>query len=88
MHLPEQFVKPRTELATALQDDRLDDRSDEQLQMPGLDAVPFGAAAGPVLRQCGPKPQHQPTAPDRHHLHVHCSQIQRDLSYQDSHFLR
>lgn len=45
-------------MATALQDDWLDDRSDEQLQMPGPDAIPVGDADGLVLRQCGPEPQY------------------------------
>ena len=88
MQLPKQFGKPRSDLATALQDDRLDDRSDEQLQMPGPDSVPVSAADGPVLRQRGPEPPHRVAAPDWNHLHVHRRQVQRNLSHQDPHLLR
>ncbi len=58
MHLWKQFIKPRADCIAALQDDRLDDRSDEQLQMPRPDSVPVSVADGPVLRKCRPEPQH------------------------------
>lgn len=87
VHVPEEPGESGAELATAVQNDRLDGGSDEQLQVSGTDSFPGSAVAGPVLRERGGVCGHQPTASGGHHLHVHRLQGQRNLPHPHPHFL-
>ena len=70
-----------------MQNGWLDDGSDGELQMSGLNSIPVRDADGPVLCAGRRESQCQLIASNWNHKHVHCVQVQWDLSDSHQHFL-